>query len=153
METKQRVSTSTLKRILGFIKGTKEPRLYTLDVIAQYLGHENWDIYIDKFSKIENSEFVNLEQLDITSLCKNDKIEFAYEPNRKVTILYKGDFNFEVTESLNSKLQKVDKLKNLYIVKHYPLIINSVIRKGLNMGQFKAGKISGITNINVIKNK
>jgi len=29
METKQRVSTSTLKRILGFVKGIKEPRLYS----------------------------------------------------------------------------------------------------------------------------
>ena len=151
METKQRVSASTLKRMFGFVKGTKEPRLYTLDVIAQYLGHENWDIYIDKFSKIDNSEFANLEQIDVTRLCKNDKIEFTYEPNRKVVIQYKGDFNFEVTESLNSKLQKADKLKILHIVRHYPLIINSIIRKGQNMGQFKAGKISGITNINIIK--
>jgi len=151
METKQRVSASTLKRIMGFIKGTKEPRLYTLDVIALYLGFDNWDKYLDKFSKIENSEFINLEQLDISSFCLNDKIEFTYEPNRKVIIQYKGDFTFEVTESLNSKLQKSDKLKILHIVKYYPLIINSVIRKGLDMGQFKAGKISGITNINVIK--
>jgi len=151
MATKQRVSASTLKRMLGFIKGTKEPRLYTLDVIAQYLGCENWDIYIDKFLKIDNSEFLNLEQFDVASLCINDKIEFTYEPNRKVTIQYKGDFNFEVTESFNSKLQKADKLKILYFIKDYPLIINSVIRNDLNMGQFKAGKISGITNINVIK--
>jgi len=150
-ETKQRVSTSTLKRILGFVEGTKEPRLYTLDVIAQYLGFDNWDIYIDNFTNIDNSEFINLEQIDISKLNLKDKIEFTYEPDRKVVILYNGEFNFVVTESINSKIQEADQLKIFHIVKDYPLIINSVIRKGINMGQLKAGKISGITNINVIK--
>ena len=150
-ETKQRVSASTLKRILGFIKGTKEPRLYTLDIIAQYLGHKNWDFYTDKFSKIENSEFLGLEQIDISTLSPNDKIEFTYDPNRKLEIQYHGDYNFVVSESINSKLQKGDELKILHIIKDYPLIIQTVNRNGLNLGQFKAGKISGITNINVIK--
>jgi len=109
------------------------------------------DIYNDKFCEIENSEFANLEQVDVSSLCENDKIEFTYEPNRKIIILYKGNFNFEVIESQNSKLQKNDSLKIFHIIRHYPLLINSVTRKGLDMGQFKAGKISGITNINIIK--
>jgi len=67
--------------------------------------------------------------------------------------MYKGNFKFEVIKSLNSKLQCGDNIKILHFVKHYPLIINTVIRNEMDMGQFKAGKISGITNLNIIKAK
>ncbi len=151
METKQRVSTSTIKRILGFVKGTKEPRLYTLDVIAQYLGFRNWDSYIEKFAKIENSEFLNLEMVNLETLKKNCKIEFTYEPNRRVVVKYCGDYNFTVVDSENSKLLKGDKLRILNIIRKYPMIITTVERNGKNIGQFKAGKVSGITAVNIIE--
>ncbi|MBU0487815.1 MAG: hypothetical protein KKD31_07665 [Bacteroidetes bacterium] len=151
METKQRVSTSTLKRILGFVKGTKEPRLFTLDVIAQYLGCKNWDEYLERFARIENSEFLNLEQINIDKLKIDCRIEFTYEPDRRVEMLYCGDYEFIVVDSENSKLIQGDKLKILNIIKQYPMIISSVERGGIDIGQFKAGKISGITNINIIE--
>ncbi|MEI7594139.1 MAG: hypothetical protein WCK02_00205 [Bacteroidota bacterium] len=151
MVTKERVSTSTLKRILGFVKGTKEPRLFTLDVLAKYLGYENWDLYIEKFSNTNNSEFLNIEQVDVSMLDVNDIVCFSYEPNREVTMRYLGDFIFEVEVSQNSKLLKSDKIKVLHIVKHYPLLINSVVRNEKDLGQLKAGKVSGITNIVVTK--
>lgn len=151
LATKQRISPSTLKRIFGFVKGTKEPRLYTLDVIAQYLGYENWDKYYSEFSNTENSDFLNYEEVNIRNLAKNTIIEFTYEPGRKVIMKYKGNFVFEVTESYKSKLQKSDVLKILNIIKHYPLLINSVVRNGADIGRFIAGKVSGVTGINIIK--
>ena len=45
-QTKQKVSLNTLKRLFGFISGVSEPRLYTLDTIALYLGFTNWDVYL-----------------------------------------------------------------------------------------------------------
>lgn len=42
-ETKLRISANTLKRLFGFLDDTRTPRLYTLDVIARYLGFKNWD--------------------------------------------------------------------------------------------------------------
>jgi len=40
--TNRGISHATLHR---FVKGNTIPNLYTLDVIAQYLGFENWDAY------------------------------------------------------------------------------------------------------------
>lgn len=153
MITKERVSTSTLKRLLGFVKGTKEPRLFTLDVLAKYLGYENWDFYIEKFSNTDNSEFLNIEQVDVSTIEVNDIVSFSYDPNRDVILKYLGNFIFEVDASQNSKLQKYDKLKVLHFVKHYPLLINSVVRDEKDMGQFKAAKVSGIKNIVITKAK
>lgn len=42
-ETKLRISINTLKRLFGFLEDIKAPRLYTLDIIAKYLGYKNWD--------------------------------------------------------------------------------------------------------------
>lgn len=151
MITKQRVSTSTLKRMLGFVKGIKEPRLFTMDVIAQYLGFQNWDSYLEKFTDIENSEFINLNQVDVSKLKPLCKVEFHYEPQRKVVMLYKGDFIFEVLDVANSKLMKADLLKIFHIIKYYPLFVYSLVRNGQDMGPFKAGKISGVTEIKVIE--
>ena len=60
ISTKQKISVSTLKRLLGFVSGVQEPRLYTLDVLAKYLGYNNWDFYLEEIKSISNSEFFNI---------------------------------------------------------------------------------------------
>jgi len=151
MVTKERISASTLKRMMGFVKGTLEPRLYSLDVIAHYLGFENWDKYAEKFTHTENSEFLHIEHLDSLTLDAGDTVIFTYEPERQLTLICKDALMFEVADSLNSKLKKGDLLKIFIFIKDYPLIIPSVIRAGVEMGPYKAGKISGITSIKLIK--
>ena len=42
--TGEHIGVNTLKRLLGFIDDEREPRISTLDVIARYLGFENWDV-------------------------------------------------------------------------------------------------------------
>lgn len=149
MVTGQRVSTSTMKRVLGFVKGTREPRLYTLDVIAMYLGYANWDAYLEALTSTDNSEFLAVRQVEVRSLRKGDKVEFTYEPDRKVAMRYLGDFLFRVTGSANSKILVDDEVRILNMVLDYPLLVSSVTRGGSDMGPFKAGKVSGITSITI----
>ncbi len=149
--TKQTISTSTLKRIFGFIAGSKEPRLYTLDVIANYLGYNNWDNYIEKQLNIQNSEFISIKQIDIDKLIPNSLVEICYAPETKLTLQYLDNYEFEIKESINSKLQEKDLLRIFNLIKNYPLIINSVTRNNVNLGSYKAAKISGITEINILE--
>lgn len=143
----ERVSASTLKRLYGFVKGTDEPRLSTLDIIANYLGCSNWDSLLQKYNNIEHSEFVKIEELSVDQLKIGEKIEFKYEPNRIVLAKYNGNNNFEVESSENSKLQAGDHFKTLNFVLNYPLFIHEVIRNKIELGQYKAGKVSGLTSI------
>lgn len=143
----ERVSASTLKRLYGFVKGTDEPRLSTLDIIATYLGCSNWDKLLQKYSNIEYSEFAKIEELSVNQLMAGEKIEFKYEPNRIVLVKYNGSNNFEVLFSENSKLQTGDYFKTLNFVLNYPLFIQEVIRNKIDLGQYKAGKVSGLTSI------
>lgn len=149
--TKNSISTSTLKRIFGFIKGSQEPRLYTLDVLAKYLGFVNWDNYLENLVQIENSDFISIEQLEIDNLSLQSRIEIKYAPSSRLILEYHSDFMFVVLESENCKLEIQDKIKLFNIIKSYPLIINHVIRNNVNLGSYKAAKISGITEINILE--
>lgn len=144
------VSASTLKRFFGFVKGT-EPRTYTLDMIAKYIGYKNWDGYLDSLTgKNESSEFVNIDELIITSLQIGDRYMFCYEPMRKVAFEYIGNSRCRIEESVNSKLHVGDIVHITSIALEYPLLISSVERNGVHIGSLTVGKVSGITRIQKI---
>ncbi|MBS7563876.1 NACHT domain-containing protein [Mucilaginibacter sp. Bleaf8] len=47
-KTKKQVSNSTLKRIFGFAAYTFQPSLYTLNVLAEFAGHESWTSFLNQ---------------------------------------------------------------------------------------------------------
>lgn len=149
-ETKQRISLNTLKRLFGFIDDIKEPRLYTLDTIALYLGYKNWDVYISSLTQTGNSDFNNLQEINIEALECCDVVEFTYDPDRTVRLKYSGDNIFKVIFSKNSKLKVNDIVEISHFVLHYPLIALNVIRDSSNLGRFTAGKVGGITSLKLI---
>ena len=148
--TKQKISLNTLKRLFGFITGVSEPRLYTLDTIALYLGFTNWDVYLLSLDQSGNSSFNSLQEIKIESLPVSSIVEFGYEPDRMVQIRYEGDNQFKVITSKNSKLLVNDLLELTHFVLNYPLIILNVIREGKDMGRFTAGKVGGLTVLKLI---
>ena len=48
----KRISSSTLKRLWGFHQSVNEPRMYTMDILANYLRHDNWSSYLLKIKTI-----------------------------------------------------------------------------------------------------
>ncbi len=156
--TKQRISTNTLKRLLGSIESVREPRLFTLDVVAQYLGYANWDIYIMSMSKDGISEHQSMDTIEthilnevtVKDLSIGTKVEFHYYPDRKIVLEYRDNNKFKVVGSTNSKLKIDDIVEVNNFQLNYPLIINCVFRNGVNVGRFTAGKISGLTFLKIL---
>lgn len=64
-DTGQNVSASTLKRLWGYVNDSHKPRMFTLDILAQYLGHANYYAFVSwlKTSTRYNSSFFNAKQL------------------------------------------------------------------------------------------
>lgn len=145
------VSGSTIKRLMGFVKGIQEPRLYTLDAIAEYLGYPSFEDLIKEFDTSSYSDFVEIESLGLADMKANEHIKFTYQPNREITVKYLKENSFEIIEVVNSKLQEGDIINFNQIVLSHPLFIKDVIRKQNSLGQYIAGKISGITSIEKIK--
>lgn len=140
-----------MKRLLGFVNGVQEPRLYTLDILARYLGFNNWDIYLEEIKSMSTSDFFNVDKIEVENLLSNARVQIAYEPNRKLILNYLGDFLFKIEISENSKLQENDIVKITNFIKNFPLLILEVKRNDLNLGQYRAGKSGGLSEIKIIE--
>lgn len=142
--TSEHIGVNTLKRLLGFIDDEREPRTSTLDVIARYLGFENWDV-LKTFDDRSNSSFEPFsEEIRVNDLPVGQCIQISYLPDRQIEIEYIASNRFRVRNSLNSKLRTDDELTITHIVGGYPLLVSEVIRDGKSLGAFTAGKAQGI---------
>ena len=45
------VSSTTLKRIWGYLQNDNSPRSTTLNILANYVGYEDWDNYLESAEK------------------------------------------------------------------------------------------------------
>ena len=142
--TTKKISVSTVKRLFGFAKGIEEPRLYTMDALAVYLGYKNYDELLLEFKSANSSEFEIVEEIRVDELNLNVELALHYEPNRRLKLRYLGDSKFELLEVVNSKLMEKDIVVVSHIVRDYPLFLANVIRQEKNLGTYIAAKISGL---------
>lgn len=145
-----RIGATTLKRLVGFAQDEREPHASTLDAIANYLGYAHWN----ELTQIEdkgNSGFdASDEEVRSADLQPDVCIEITYLPDRKVKMLYLGNLRYRIVESENSKLQIGDEVEIYNFVLHHPLLVLNVWRDGEVMGQFTAGRVSGLSSLNVV---
>ena len=77
-------------------------------------------------------------------------MEITYLPDRRLILEYLGNNRYQVTASENSKLQKGDEVEILNFVLHHPLLVVNVWRDGESLGQFTAGRVSGLSSIKLL---
>lgn len=150
-ETKETISATTLLRLFGFTKSKPEnPRLYTLDIIAKFIGFQSWDEAINKGSiNDDGSYFEGIDKVTITDLEIGQILTLCYSPDRILKLKFLGSFRFEVIQSEKSKLKIGDLLNILRLDLTYPLICEKVIRSNKDMGSFKGGENGGIIKISI----
>ncbi|MGP8215463.1 MAG: hypothetical protein ACLQQ4_07865 [Bacteroidia bacterium] len=140
------ISSSTLQRLFGFVKSKKQPRAYTLDILAAYLDYSSWDELLLSLNNkaVENKE---IRELKPGALKKGQKFELTYLPNTEIVIEYIGKYLFRVHSAKNSRLRPGDVFKASVITLHHPLFILDIEGTSGKEGRLIEGKISGITSI------
>lgn len=151
-DTGQNVSASTLKRLWGYVNDSHKPRMFTLDILAQYLGHANYYAFVSwlKTSTRYNSSFFNAKQLISNELDAGTEVEIGWSPNRLVRLRYVGESRYEVVLSQNSKLVPGDSFVTGCFIKEQPLYQPYIERPDGRTAPFVAGRNGGLTIINVI---
>ena len=149
-KTGVRIGATTLKRLLGFAQDERQPHTSTLDAIAHYLGYAHWD----ELAKIEdqgNSDFDSPDgEVRSADLQVGCELEITYLPDRRVVLSYLSNNRYWIQQSENSKLLVGDEVEILSFVLHHPLLVMQVWRSGQSLGQFTAGRISGLSSVRVI---
>ena len=67
-----------------------------------------------------------------------------------VTLVYLGENQFEVKESVRSKLKQGDRFESSEIIKGYPLVISRILRNGEYTPSYIAGQQGGINYVEVV---
>ncbi len=148
-KTGVRIGATTLKRLIGFANDERQPHASTLNVIARYLGYAHWE-ELQKIEDRGNSDFSSSdEELRSSDLQTGQKVEITYLPDRRLVLAYQGGNRYLVQVSENSKLQAGDEVEILNFVLHHPLLAVQVWRGGESLGQFTAGRVSGLSSFRV----
>lgn len=149
--TGQTLSTTTLKRMMGFINGPAQARPSSLDILAQYLGYPNYKLLAkDIGEESEISEFRPVESINSADLEVGEQIQVTYHPNRLMLMSYLGDNRYIVNESRGGKLLKGDKLTIAGFYVGFELLVSDVERSGQHLGSFVAAKQGGLTSVEII---
>ncbi|MGN0281951.1 MAG: hypothetical protein ACI4B3_06600 [Prevotella sp.] len=147
------ISSSTLKRIWGYVNDSHKTRKFTLDILANYIGHENFDSFVSwlKTSTRYNSSFFNACQVLSSELAIGQQIEIGWRPNRLLRLKYLGSSKYEVIDAKNSKIKVGDRFITGCFIKGQPLILPFIERPEGNTSTFVAGRNSGLNMLVIIK--
>ncbi len=147
----EHIGLNTMKRLMGQIKDEREPRPSTLNIIARYLGFENWDV-MSEATRHVNSSFDHGGSLASFSVPEGGLVEYSYLPDRKVRLRHLSGSKYVVVHNENSQLREGDVIDAPLFVLRFPLLVSDVVRNGVSLGHYTAGKITGLTSIQLIDN-
>ena len=145
------INAKTLKRFFGYDRTEESSfiRLYTLDVLSQYVGYESWNAYLGHLQLLESSGSGDFkgEEINADDLSIGDALQIAWQPNRKSTLKYLGNQKFEITETENSKWQVGDTFFCKHFISGKPLYVDNLTDKNgvLKSAMYVVGEKSGIS--------
>ena len=148
------ISPTTLKRLWGYVGDSHLPRMRTLDILARYIGHVNFKQFCAwlKTSPVYNSSFFSAHQIVVRELTPGSEVEIGWSPNRYLRLYYEGNDLFEVKESRQSKLLVGDRFEAVSFLMGQPLFLPYVLRDGVKLSPFIAGRNGGLTLLNGLAN-
>ena len=150
-ETNDMLSSSTLKRMWGYVTKHPVPRVTTLDILSRYIGYKDFRAFCSslKDSAEYESSFFSAKIVEVSALECGDRVHIGWNPNRLVLLEYLGDFRFWVVSNENSHLMEGDEFTITSFMLGYPLYIPTILRDGENTPSYIAGQASGLTVVDV----
>lgn len=147
----QRLSTSTLKRLWGYISPSPRPRIVTLNMLSEYIGYRDFQDFCDHLHDSESysSLFFTARTVFSRDLKKGDTLKIGWAPDRMLDLKYLGDSLFEVQDGGNSHLVAGDRFYKSEFFLGKPLYIGKIIRGKIETAAYVAGKTGGLNLLKV----
>ena len=150
--TSENLGVNTLKRLFGFKTDKVVPRLSTMDIIAQYLGSNDYESLIKELGEdADISIFTPIDCLEVQDLERGTQVRISYDPNRVIFLTYIGDFKFIVNEVEGSRnILKGDLLIITQLAVGHRFVAAHVIRDGADLGAYESAKFRGLKSIEIM---
>lgn len=148
--TGQHIGLNTIKRLVGILPYKYSPRYSTLEILAAFLGFQNWRV-LETFVEKRISEFgENSQLIDMAKLPEGIEAILEWEPDRRIRIRHNKDAEYLVEEAVNSKLLRGDILTLTFAGEGFPLVVKSVVRNGNNLGTYTASPETGLRKLEIL---
>lgn len=146
------LSSSTLKRLYGYVSLNTVPRKTTLDILSRFIGNRDYETFRISLSNDPqfSSRFFSAKTVTTSELKAGDRLRIGWPANRIVTLNYLGDDLFEVETSVNASLVKGDRFRQVSFMKGYPLYLSRILRNGDYTPAYVAGMNSGLNLLEVV---
>lgn len=151
-DTGELLSSSTLKRLYGYVSLNPVPRKSTLDILARYIGKHNYDNFCSDLRRDPtfSSAFFSSVMVYSDDLKPSRMVRIGWAPDRVVQLQYLGDGEYEVESSINSSLIKGDRFRQVSFMSGYPLYISRILRNGEYTPAYVAGINGGLNLLEVL---
>lgn len=150
------IGETTVKRMLGLVgenspERNRTPHISTMDILAKWLGYDSYKSLLREIGEQDySSEFTSIDSIDVRDLEGGTQVQIKYEPARVIVMTYLGNSTFMINESINSKLQKGDRVTVSFLVLGQELIVKELMRGDRNIGGYRGAKDGGLTSIEII---
>ncbi len=151
-ESGEMLSSSTLKRLWGYVSLKTTPRVSTLNVLSRYIGKRDFCDFRQSILEDEHyvSRFFSVKLVCSSDLKKGTEVIIGWAPDRLVTLRYDGDGGYTVTKSENSKLLEGDRFRTESFMVGFPLYIPRILRDGEYTLSYIAGMHEGLNRVDVV---
>ena len=145
--TGEYLSPTTLKRIWGYLeKEQVQTRRHTHDVLARYLGFNNYRSFIETIQEEQGVQSMILANNKVTpeDLSIGQQLCITWLPDRRVVVEHLGEGRFTVHEVENAKLTVGDTFTCHLLLQNEPLYLDNVSHQDTVFPAYIAGKINGV---------
>lgn len=150
--TNENLGVNTLKRLFGFKTDKVVPRLSTMDIIAQYLGSDDYESLLKRLGDdADISIFTPIDCIEVQSLERGTQLRLSYDPNRVYFLTYIGQCQFIVNDVEGShNIQKGDLLTITQLAVGHRFVVAHVNRNGEDLGAYESAKYRGLKSVEII---
>lgn len=128
--TGELISSTTLKRIWGYLDEPVVTRKSTWSILANFLGYKDWDNYcklIETPRESDPSTPILGRQLNVVrDLKEGNRLKITWQPDRTCIAKYLGDARFEIVESEKTRLKPGDTFLCHFIISGHTLYLSDL---------------------------
>lgn len=141
--THERISASTLKRMWGYLDNEIQPRAFTMDVLARFVGYADYNAFTLRSGEAESNAVLS-HRLTADEIYEGQRVTLTWQPDRRCVIECTGKGEFEVVEAENTKLSVGDTFTCHLFIEREPLFIDNLVHNGGEPTAYVAGRNNGI---------
>ena len=145
--THENISTSTLKRLWGYVDGPDTTRNSTLEILSKFLGFKGLDGFLEHIGQDNGSDQVTKQHIKTDDLKVGDLVSVSWKPNRRCTFRYLGDYRFIVEQAENSKLKTGNTFRCALFILGEPLYLNDLVQGDNPPVAFVVGNKDGLCEL------